>query len=268
MTDLRARRVWGPILAHARAEGLDPTTKHALAACVQATGAIGAGLSVSRGRGLREPILAVGERSEELEELQFTLGEGPAVDAADGDRPVLVADLAGPEARRRWPAFASGAAARDVLGMFAFPVGAGAARLGVLDVYRTAPGNLDTIELADALAYGDAVLVLALDHRSGLGFDAEKLPDGDLAARRAEVHQAAGMVSVQLGVSVAEALARLRAYSYVNDLALADIAAGLVTRRFRFLPDANTSTTTDGDGNMIMEAPPIIIDDEETGEDE
>ncbi|WP_157574833.1 GAF domain-containing protein [Jiangella muralis] len=201
-----------------------------------------------------------------MDELQFTLGEGPAVDAAGGDRPVLAADLAEPQARRRWPAFAAGAVAREVRAVFAFPVGAGAARLGVLNVYRRAAGQLSPAELADVLAYADAVLVLALDQRSGLGFDAEKVTGRDLPERRAEVHQAAGMASVQLGIGVAEALSRLRAYAYLHDLRLADAAADLVARRFRFLPDVDTGMTTDGDGNKTMGTPPSRDDQETEGE--
>ena len=51
---------------------------------------------------------------------------------------------------------------------------------------------------------------------------------------RAEVHQATGMVSVQLGVSLAEALVRLRAHAWAEDRLLADVAADVVARRLRF----------------------------------
>ncbi|MFD0630267.1 ANTAR domain-containing protein [Catenulispora yoronensis] len=51
---------------------------------------------------------------------------------------------------------------------------------------------------------------------------------------RAEVHQATGMISVQLGVSLAEALVRLRAHAWAADRLLADVAADVVARRLRF----------------------------------
>ena len=53
-------------------------------------------------------------------------------------------------------------------------------------------------------------------------------------AHRAEVHQATGMVSVQLGVSAAEALARMRAYAFVHNRLLIDVARDVVARRLRF----------------------------------
>jgi hypothetical protein len=42
------------------------------------------------------------------------------------------------------------------------------------------------------------------------------------------------MVAVQLDVSVAEALTRLRAYAFGNGRALAEVARDVVARRMRF----------------------------------
>jgi AmiR/NasT family two-component response regulator len=47
------------------------------------------------------------------------------------------------------------------------------------------------------------------------------------------VHNAAGMVSVQEGISVTEALIRLRAYAFSSDRLLADVAQDVVARRLR-----------------------------------
>jgi hypothetical protein len=59
----------------------------------------------------------------------------------------------------------------------------------------------------------------------------------DLAQHRAEIDQATGMVSEQLGVAVAEAFVRLRAYAYVQDRRLSDVARDIVARRLRLSPD-------------------------------
>jgi hypothetical protein len=48
------------------------------------------------------------------------------------------------------------------------------------------------------------------------------------------VHQASGMVSAQLEVSVGEAMVRLRAYAFATDRLLTDIAEEVVARRLRF----------------------------------
>jgi hypothetical protein len=64
----------------------------------------------------------------------------------------------------------------------------------------------------------------------------------------AVVHQASGMVSVQVGVSVAEALIRIRAYAFANDRHLSEVGAAVVARHLSFdtgpPPDAAQSEQT------------------------
>jgi AmiR/NasT family two-component response regulator len=48
---------------------------------------------------------------------------------------------------------------------------------------------------------------------------------------RAEVYQAQGMVQVQLGVSLEEAMVRLRAHAFVQGRTLVEVAADVVARR-------------------------------------
>lgn len=86
----------------------------------------------------------------EMEDLQYTLGEGPYLDAYREGRPVLQPDLAS-TGMSRWPGYAPAALDAGVAATFAFPVQLGAARLGVLDLYRTTTGGLDSPQLAEAL---------------------------------------------------------------------------------------------------------------------
>jgi hypothetical protein len=51
---------------------------------------------------------------------------------------------------------------------------------------------------------------------------------------RGLLHQAAGMISVQLGVPIPVAIARLQAYATEHGQAVADVAADVVGRRLRF----------------------------------
>jgi hypothetical protein len=55
------------------------------------------------------------------------------------------------------------------------------------------------------------------------------------------VHQAAGMVSVQLGIGVTEALVRLRGHAFLTDRSIDDVSRDVVDRRLRLAdpePDA------------------------------
>lgn len=210
------------------------TLRHACAACAEAVAAwVALSMSDSRG-GLTALVAATDKRSEELEELQSTIGEGPGHDVVHGQAALLVPDLSSVDATMRWPVFTQVAATAGVRAMFALPVRAGAAGLGVLDLYRFRPGPLTDDELADALSYADAALALTLDLHAGAEAQPERAADRLLSRRRAIIHQASGMVSVQLGVSVAEALVRLRAHAFATDSPLADVAAEVVARALRF----------------------------------
>jgi GAF domain len=235
-------RVWSQINTCARTEGVPVSVGHACIAAARSVGAFGAGLSMSRGDGLREPLFTTGPGSEEVSDLQFTLGEGPCLDALRRNDTVLVADLASESSRRRWPGFAPAASLMGVGGLFSIPIRAGAARMGVLDLYRERPGPLTAEELADVLAYADALLVLALDQRGGISPGMGAFLDAEFTERRAEVHQATGMISVQLGVGMSEALARLRAHAYAYDRRLADVSADVVARRLWFHPERGACT--------------------------
>jgi hypothetical protein len=178
-------------------------------------------------------LAATDARARQLEELQFTLDEGPCVEASRGDHPVLHPELTA-TGSVRWPRYGVAALDAGVHAIFAFPLRVGAIRIGVLDLYRDIPGHLTTDELADALAFSDAATVLLLYLQDHPG------PDGARSAltgpidSRAEVHQATGMISIQLGVSLAEALLRLRAYAYETGQTVTDIAAEVVSRRLHF----------------------------------
>ncbi len=154
--------------------------------------------------------------------------------------PVLAADLADQEPGRRWPGFAASAGRLGAGAVFAFPLSIGAIRAGVIGLYRGTPGPLPHAGLGDALILADAATVLLLDgsRHDGGGADGGAV-DGQspgLAVHRAEIDQATGMLTIQLGVGMGEAFARLRAYAYAHDRRLADVAGDIVARRLRLHP--------------------------------
>ena len=80
----------------------------------------------------------------------------------------------------------------------------------------------------------EIVTLAFLAMQSGLpdGVLADEL--GDAGAYRAEIHQASGMVSVQLDVNVGEALVRLRARAMADNTTVAHLAAKVISRQLRF----------------------------------
>jgi ANTAR domain len=183
-----------------------------------------------------------GEVSEQLAELHTTLGEGPCLTVLTIGSPVLVSDLDDGNAIRRWPAFTPQALQAGVTAIFALPLRIGAIKVGSLGMYRDTAGPLSTAQIGDALILADAATVILLEgqHLDGAATAAGAWPTGqppDLAQHRAEIDQATGMVSAQLGVSIGEAFVRLRAYAYAQDRRLGEVARDVVAHRLRLSPD-------------------------------
>jgi len=171
-----------------------------------------------------------------VEQLQFLLGEGPCRDAYAQAGPVLAEDLRARVWQEHWPAFAPAAIQAGVQAVFALPLRVGPAPVGVLDLYSETPGGLSKQTLADALVLADALTELLLVEIMAGDDDDAMLVDGPAGylLQRAAVHQASGMISVQLAVPVEEALARLRAYTFASGRELDEVAADVVARRLRF----------------------------------
>jgi GAF domain-containing protein len=205
--------------------------------CVQMLGVTGAGIAMVTPAGHRGVVHSTDEVAALIEELQLTLGEGPCIDAVNGRGPVLVPDLNGsPDlATDRWPGFLTEAADAGVEAVFAFPLRIGAISIGALDLYRTSPGDLSDTELPAALLAADAA-ALAVLHRYS-GDQAPSAWRGYAERHQFQIHQATGMVQVQLGVTTDQAFLMLRARAFADERSLSDVAADVVARRLRFSPE-------------------------------
>jgi hypothetical protein len=202
--------------------------------CQGGVGVDGAALTAISRHGDRAMLASSDELSARVEEIELTLGEGPSVDAFVAHRPVSAVDLSSAASARRWPGFAGAAIEVGVGAAFAFPLLVGASCIGTLQLCRRLSGPLSTSQFRDAFRYAETGLWAVLDARAGIpatGLDGTYLP---LAGGQDEVFQASGMISVQLGVGVDEALVRLRAYAFSHDRPLHDVAHDVVVRRFRF----------------------------------
>ncbi len=192
--------------------------------------ASGVGVSVLTREGALVTTAASDQASSAIEELQFALGEGPCMEAYATRRPVLAGDLAA-ERTHRWPGYAPSAQALGVGAVFAFPLQVGAARLGVMDVYRRESGQLSTPTLKQALDFATVAVDLLLDAQQRSATDGTAPSVDDVLGTGYELYQAQGMVMIQAGVPLDEAMARLRAYAFAEGRGLHDVAADVVARR-------------------------------------
>lgn len=101
----------------------------------------------------------------------------------------------------------------------------GAIRVGVLDLYRDRVGPLSADVLTEALSFADAATLVLLNAQAGYPV----LVPVPVLDDRAEVHQATGVVSVQAGVGLAEALVLLRARAFADQRPIGDLARDVLT---------------------------------------
>ncbi len=196
----------------------------------------GAGISLIADGGLRGTAGLSEPGIEAIQELQLTFGEGPCVDAWRRGEPVLEEDLADPS-QVRWPAFAHAGVEVGVRAVFAFPLQLGAVALGVLALYRDRPAPLADEELALGLVLAEVATQTILGLQAGAPAEHLHVLLADEPAHWAEIHQATGMASAQLEVSLDDAFVRLRSYAFANNRPLREVAGDIVARRLR-LPDA------------------------------
>ena len=215
------------------ADGTGPAPARLCVVCADVMAMTGAGIMLMSGDVARGSVCSSNPVSALIEDLQYTLGEGPCVDAYARNQPVLEPDLAG-AGGSRWVAFTQPAVSAGAGAVFGFPMRVGAIRIGALNLYRDHPGPLDDEQYADGLVLAGvaarAVLSMQADATPGM-LGAELEAGSDF---RFVVHQASGMVSAQLEVTVGEALVRMRAFAFAHDRLLATVAEDVVARRLRF----------------------------------
>lgn len=185
---------------------------------------------------VRDPWVASDAAIATIESAQYALGEGPTQDAYAARRPVLVPDLGAAWVAARWPMFVVEIAPLDVGSLVAMPMRIGAIIVGVCTVYRREAGPLTEMDLHAVLAAMDDATLTLLGLRAGSpGGNAESASSGGTLPRG--VHQATGMLVVQLGVSAESAFARLRAHAYAHGRTIHEVAEDIVERRLRLEAD-------------------------------
>lgn len=193
---------------------------------VAAIGVEGAGLSLltSEHRG---PICAHGAFASLGEDLQFSLGEGPCVDAYATSELIEITNLASREGMR-WPIFSEEMAGAGAGSLASFPLRIGGARFGALTLYQSAYGELSTEQVADGYVIARLAAHLIVAEQARIEGD-DVIADFESGFARMEpIHQATGMIMAQLSVGAEDALARLRGAAYTAQRSALDLAMDIV----------------------------------------
>ena len=207
--------------------GPDSGERRLCATCALLLGVKGAAIAVVSESGYRGVLCSSNGAAAKIEDLQVTLGEGPGIDAHRLGVPVTDTDLATSGASQ-WLAFCAPALDAGAASVFAFPLRLGGIRLGTLTFNHDLAGPLSDVQ------YAEALFIVGIVTEAVLSSQAEAAPGTvaadleALATDGAEVHQAAGMLAVRLGVSVSDGLVRLRALAYVDGRSLTSFAHDFV----------------------------------------
>lgn len=180
------------------------------------------------GTGQTGVVTASDDVARRLEELERTTNEGPGIDAVAHHGAVVVPDL---EHSSRWPLYGPEALAAGARAVFGLPLHADGVSLGALTLHRGASGDLADLERAYGIAEALTRLLLVGPTREHPSGSASVLND---MGEDWTVHQASGMISVQIGVHADEGLIRLRAHAFASERRLRDVAVDIVARRLRF----------------------------------
>jgi hypothetical protein len=192
-------------------------------------GGDGAAITLSYTEPSRVTLCATDDVAARLEDLQDVLGEGPGPAAYEAER-AMATDVR--VDRGRWQLLTE--AAREVPGVrtvYAVPMRPGQHTIGVLTVHQ------DVGDLPD----GDRAQFLADAIGAALMKDPPPPVESDLDpgpwSTRAQIHQATGMVLMQLRIGPADAMALMRAHAFSHSITLAEVAEQITSRQLRFSDD-------------------------------
>ena len=204
----------------ARIDADMPLAARLCRACVEILGAEGGALTVSPSPDERLVVSTSDGLSAQIEDLQDVLGEGPAQVALEQDR-LVVMPIDG-SAGSAFPVFAQ--MVRSISGpvtAYAVPMRVRGTVMGVLSLYAH-DGRLNH-DLVDLQFLADAVGTSLLGDTEPLDWSAQ-----------ARIHQAAGMVTAQLRIPPADALAVLRAHAFARSSTLQEVVDDVLERRLDF----------------------------------
>jgi GAF domain-containing protein len=198
----------------------------------------GAAIAVIAPSGTQSTLCSSDSTAARIDELQFELGEGPQWLAARSGEIVAIADVAA-SGHDEWPVFGSALAALPVAAIFSIPMQMGAVTVGVATLYSDIPRDLDDEQRATALAIASAIASTAVQRAMASAGDHVAVESAAMPALRREVHQATGIILVQLDTTATIAYSRLQAYAFANGQTVQTVAHDVVKGKITFSPTSS-----------------------------
>lgn len=163
-----------------------------------------------------------------LEEEQFSLGQGPSFRAKSSLTPIIIENTMDSSFGDSFPVFQNLAAKHQIGSMFVFPLRVGNAYIGALSCYRKQPGNLNVEEYSDGLILARIATTALVKQLAGIFLDENNQIYDSRVIEQSGLQIAAGMVSEQLNCSIIDALVRIRALAFKEDLPVNVVANKII----------------------------------------
>jgi hypothetical protein len=224
----RRERLWQVIAAASGAPGDDRWAQAVCVACTEEHAGADAAILALRGTARAQEVVGASDGwAAQLAESQYTVGEGPGVDAFSSGAPVLVPDVR--VEQERWPGFVQEALTAGVGAMFAFPLQVGAIRMGTLEFLRRHSGGLTRAEVTFAGLLAE-LTTAGLLRQAGAAEEAGHEYAPPTVTSFHDVNVATGMLAARLRIGLDDAFARLRAHAFATGRSVLEVACEVQAR--------------------------------------
>ena len=196
--------------------------------CVELLEVDAAGLLLADGRGALQLVAASTEQARLVELFQIQNDEGPCLDSYSTGLPVIVPDISAAAATAQWPRFAAAAAAMGFANVHAIPMRLRNQVIGTLNLFGSAPDELDPAVARAARALVDVATIGILQERAARE---QELVAGQLQTAlnsRVIIEQAKGILAERLRITPDQAFLMLRQFSRNNNRPLTELAGDVI----------------------------------------
>lgn len=188
-----------------------------------------AGLLLTDGNGELRAVAASSEATAVVELLELENQGGPGAEAFRIGLPVRSGELAGSEARQRWPKFGEAALSEGFRAVTALPMRLRDQVLGALDLFLTGAVDLTDEDLTVAQALADLATIAILQDRLTIDDRTVISQLRTALETRVVIEQAKGIVAQGANLHMDEAFAQIRNHARNNNQRLRDVSAAIVS---------------------------------------
>jgi GAF domain-containing protein len=210
--------------------------------CVELLEVDAAGLLLADGRGALRLVAASTEQARVAELFQIQNDEGPCVDCFRSGQAVIISDISADDVAKRWPRFAPATLKMGFAGVHAIPMRLRDQVIGTLNLFRSAPEDLDQSVARAARALVDVATIGILQERAVRQQEVVAAQLQSALHSRVMIEQAKGVLAERHGVTPDQAFLTLRRYARDHNRPLTALAGDVIHGTADISPAGQTTT--------------------------